>query len=205
MNPLILIGTSALIAMVPVGLGLLTSYLKLSLVFGFLRSAFNSQQTPSGLVIMALSLALSVQVMRPVVKQSLAGISVQRVKEISERPQLISAAELQAVLTPWREFWLRHAGRRELAVLTGADVATCDLGQIIAAFVLSELKEAFAMGLALLLPFLAIDLIVSSLLVGLGLTMLTPNAISLPLKLLLFVWCDGWLYLSHGLLASYSG
>jgi type III secretion protein R len=122
------------------------------------------------------------------------------------------------VFVPWREFLEKHSGPRELAALLdldqggGAKVISSSesmrsqqppLRVVLPAFVISELKEAFTMGFLVLLPFLLIDLIVANILAGLGMFMMSPAMISLPIKILLFVMSDAWLVIIRGLVLSY--
>ena len=122
---------------------------------------------------------------------------------------------------PWLKFMADHTGSREIRSLTQLNAEPKSGDEIpqeilrtevinhprilIPAFMLTELKQAFAMGFVLLLPFLVIDLIVANVLAGLGMFMVSPSMISLPLKLLLFVVSDGWILLSRGLILSYVG
>jgi len=128
-------------------------------------------------------------------------------------PTLPSLETWKPVLEPWEAFLMKHAGERELRVLQeisppksaqqSLEKRPMDLRSLLTAFILTELKEGFAMGFVLLLPFLVIDLIVSNVLAGMGMFMVSPTLISLPLKLLLFVVSDGWLLLSRSLILSY--
>ena len=164
---------------------------------------------------MSLSLAISLYIMGPTWDASMrAGGDIQ-FAQLLEKPSLKSVQALAPLLEPWREFMSRHAGERELLAVQSfaehsqtqkpAERAKLDVGWrgIMLAFVLTELRQAFAMGFVLLLPFLVIDLIVANILVGLGMFMVTPAMISLPLKLMLFIAADGWILLSRGLIHSY--
>jgi flagellar biosynthetic protein FliP len=124
-------------------------------------------------------------------------------------------SRLIEVLGPWRNFLLAHAGERELAVFSrlgkgraaveDVPVKREDLAipVILGAFVVSEIKAGFLIALFLLLPFFVIDLIVANILVGMGLTMMSPVIVSLPLKLMLFISADGWLLLAQSLIRAY--
>ncbi len=118
------------------------------------------------------------------------------------------------VAVPWRDFLVTHAGEREVSTFMeltrgGAPGVTYDhprsltLGVALAAFVLSEIKGGFILAFLLLLPFFVIDIVISNVLVAMGLTMMSPTVVALPLKLLLFVSTDGWLLLARGLISSY--
>jgi len=126
--------------------------------------------------------------------------------------------QLSSAIAPWRRFLQANVGPHELAVLQPETVRASDdeLGTkqkiqpiepdllvLFSAFTLSEIKRGFLLGFLLLLPFLAIDLVVANILVGLGLTLISPIIVSLPLKVVLFVTSDGWLRLTEGLIHSY--
>jgi len=234
-NPFWIIVTTFAVALLPVLAGLLTSYIKVSIVLGMLRSALGAQQVPSGLVVMALSIALTGFIMAPTIEKTFQIADTIDFSLIKEAPSLDSISAFAPLLEPWREFMSKHSGSREIAVFEGLaeaiDYADSErpvdsvaenllllpievegeatseehisLRVLIPAFVLSELKGAFAMGFVLLLPFLVVDLIVANVLVGMGMFMVSPVMISLPLKLMLFVVADGWLLLSKGLIESY--
>jgi type III secretion protein R len=119
------------------------------------------------------------------------------------------------IVGPWRDFLLRHSGDREISVFksleqpgtAGVDVKEADqevsTNVALGAFVLSEIKKGFLIGVFLLVPFFVIDLVVANLLVALGLTMMSPVVVSLPIKLLLFISTDGWLLLARNLIQAY--
>ncbi len=213
-NPIWLVLASFLLALAPILVGLLTSYVKVSIVLGMLRNGIGAQQVPGALVVMALSIALTAFIMAPTIERT-SQIAI-GMKIEDRTPTVSDIKAIDPLLVPWREFMIKHAGNREIAALklmrpsltVGQEheigKESLSFGIILPAFVLSELKEAFAMGFVLLLPFLLIDLVVSNVLVGLGMMMVSPTMISLPLKLLLFVGCDGWILLSRGLINSYN-
>ena len=117
------------------------------------------------------------------------------------------------LVIPWKEFLVSHSGERELKtflVISGVEAKEGEsarkdvtLGVALGAFVLSEIKNGFVTAFILLLPFFVIDLVLANILVGMGLTMMSPSVVGLPLKLLLFVSTDGWLMLARGLITSY--
>jgi len=239
-HPIWLVVVAAAFAALPLVMGLFTAYVKISVVLGLLRSALGTQQVPSGLVIMALSVSLTIYTMAPVLDQSVRAIEQKKLDALIAAPSLAGFAALAPAIAPLRAFLVKHSGARELRVLSdlaahpnlagdgeaadegaraapfataigstmeeSADETSPDaisLNVLLPAFVLTELKEAFAMGFVLLLPFLVIDLIVANVLVGMGMMMVSPVMVSLPLKLVLFVVADGWLLLAKGLLQSY--
>lgn len=216
-HPVWLIVSAALLALVPVLAAMLTSYLKVSVVLGMLRNALGTQHVPDAVTTMALALGISVWIMGPVFQDSLNKVGTLSLTDLERRPTLAALEKFAPALEPWRAFLKTHAGEREVKALEALDQrpgqvdVTPDPKQplsmrlLIPAFVLSEIKEAFAMAFVLLLPFVVIDLIVANLLVGLGMTMVSPTMMSLPLKLLLFISVDGWLLLTRSLILSYQG
>jgi type III secretion protein R len=221
-HPYWLIVASVLLALLPMVVGLCSSYLKVSIVLGLLKSGLGTQQVPSALIVMALSVALSLRIMGPV------GVHTwELAQKIDHRvftaPPMQMFAECRPLFEPWREFMAAHSGVHEIEALLSleaqpadaqdttekraqkVDLAKHDFSMLIPAFVLTEIKEAFAMGFALLLPFLVIDLVVANVLAGLGMMMVSPAMVSLPLKLVLFVVADGWVLLAKGLILSYQG
>lgn len=227
MNPYWMIFITAFVALVPIALGLVTSYVKVSVVLSMVRNALGTQQVPGTLVIMALSFALTCFIMGPVVERSFENAKgVKLASLVNTQPNLELLNQAAGIFEPWREFLHRHSGARELGALQSLDAerATADravdaakpepakaptgaeqpaLRVLLPAFVLSELKEAFMMGFLVLLPFLVIDLIVANILAGMGMFMMSPTMISLPIKLLVFVLSDAWLIIIRGLVLSY--
>lgn len=214
-HPLWLVAVSAGLGFIPLVIGLATSYAKLSVVFGMLRNGLGTQQVPSGLIIMALSVALSLFVMAPLCQKIVQRAEQQTIPELTKAPTETLLQLMSTILEPWRDFLFEHAGKNEMSMLLGiehdaqAHVSTdphndtTNLRIVLTAFILTELKEAFAMGFVLLLPFLVIDLVVANILAGMGMYMVSPAMISLPLKLLLFVAADGWIVLTKSLIISY--
>lgn len=212
-NPIWLIVLSGMLALFPIVAGLMTSYIKISVVLGLLRNALGAQQVPSQLVVMGLTMAMTLYIMAPILNRSIEVADGLKI-EISESPKLSELKKLAPIFGPWREFLEKHAGKREMAVLAeeeskSTDAATPEANQpkslrlIWTAFIITELKQAFAMGFVLLIPFLVIDLIVANVLVGMGMSMVSPVLISLPIKILIFVVADGWLLLTQALIKSY--
>ncbi len=210
-HPLWIIGITFVVTLIPLIVGATTSYLKISIVFSLVRNGFGLQQTPNGLVVMVLSFALSLLVMSSVIDTTGKSIAEIPLEKLRTAPTAELLSQAQVVLRPWREFMLAHSGAREISVLrdlsAGATSTTQSesppLSVLLPAFILSELKEAFTMGFLLLLPFLVIDLVVANILAGLGMYMLSPAMISLPLKIIIFISIDGWLLLSRSLILSY--
>lgn len=185
------------LALLPFVFVLMTSFTRISIVLTFLRQAL-ATTVPSTHLIIGLSLILTAYVMHPVFRdiheQALAPYfkgDFAKEKDHSEVALLIEKS-----WPPLQEFMLSHTRQKDLLLF--ADLGKIDTSTtlswytIIPAFVLSELRTAFLMGFLLFLPFLVIDLVVTSLLMSLGMIMLPPVMISFPFKLLLFVIVDGW-------------
>jgi type III secretory pathway component EscR len=218
-NPIWLVVLSIGLALFPILIGMGTSYIKVSIVLGMLKSALGAQNTPGSIVIMAMSLALTVFVMSPVFEQTAVQLQAADIGEVVKDGDLKKISALSPVLEPWKSFISKHAGERERKVLRQLELemspktdAPKEVAQtntndsfriLIPAFVLTELRQAFTMGFMLLLPFVVVDLIVANILAGLGMFMVSPVMISLPLKLLLFVASDGWIVLTRALIGSY--
>lgn len=226
-NPISLMLLSLLVALLPIVIGVATSYIKVSIVLGMVRNALGTQQTPGNMVIMVLSLAITCFVMAPVFEQSKRLADENDLLGLLSQSSLDKLAAIKPVFEPWRKFMQLHTGQRELLALSQmvkvaskqeaiekpdvlqvddkpADPDIIAWRLLLPAFVLSELKQAFTMGFVLLLPFLVIDLIVANILVGLNMIMVSPIMVALPLKLILFVMSDGWLLITKGLINSYN-
>lgn len=214
-HPLWLIAAAVGLGAIPIILGVITSYLKVSIVLGMLRNALGIQQVPGNMVVMALSIAITFFIMGPVFERSIAEFDGPAFTNQLRNPPSHRFAELIApILKPWKEFMMQHAGEREVALfhelsevrgVHSQASSTNDSLRIVApAFVVSELKRAFTMAFMLLLPFLMLDLIVANILAGMGMQMMSPVMVSLPLKILLFVASDGWLLVTKALVHSYS-
>ncbi len=192
--PLQIVLLLTLLSFVPAILVTMTSFTRIAIVFHFLRQALGTQETPSNQILMGLTLFLTVFIMAPV---------GERINADALQPALsgqigVSEAVLRAT-PPLREFMLKQTRESDLALFV--DLAKVprpktreDLPMrvIIPAFVISELKTGFQMGFFLFIPFLLIDLVVSTTLLSMGMMQLPPAMISLPFKVLLFVMIDGW-------------
>ncbi len=218
-RPVVTVALLAALTLLPFALVLLTSFVKISVVLSIVRNAIGAPQVPPTMVVTGLAFVLSLFVMSPV----LSDIS-RELEPVLGRlgaatgPTETAGALLEAgrrASEPVRGFLVRHAHERDRAVFTDlgrrmrrpeerAGVADDDLLVLTPAFVTSELKEAFAIGFLLFIPFLVLDIVVANVLLSLGMQMLSPTTISLPFKLLLFVLVDGWLLLTRGLVLSYA-
>jgi type III secretion protein R len=207
----------ALFAIGPVVLVTLTSFVKLSVVLALLRNGLGTPDVPSGVVVAGIALVLSLFVMAPVIDDVVDAVAPGAADApLAERdwpdgaPAWLAAGE--RAKAPVAEFLARHAHAEDRATFAGlasrlrggAAVADDGLAVLAPSFVTSELAEAFAIGFLLLLPFLVIDLVVGLSLASLGLGATSPQAVALPLKLLLFVAVDGWRLLVEGLVLGYA-
>ncbi|MEX2658082.1 MAG: flagellar type III secretion system pore protein FliP [Acidimicrobiales bacterium] len=194
-----------LLGVAPALLIMLTSFTRIVVVLSLARSAIGVQSVPPNQVIVGLALFLSLFVMGP----TLAEINEEALQPLLEEEIEIGEAYDRAV-GPMREWMLSQAREDELALFIQAAgderPATPDdisLVALIPAFILSELKTAFIIGFVVFVPFLVIDMVVSSALMSMGMMMLPPVLISLPFKLLLFVMVDGWGLITRALLSSF--
>jgi flagellar biosynthesis protein FliP len=193
------------LSIVPALLFTVTGFTRILIVLGFIRNALGLQSTPPNQVLVGIALFLTLFVMMP---------TISAIKKDAYEPlihhQISTAAALQRGQEPLREFMFKQTRTQDLSLFvslahiktpkTRADVPTYVL---IPAFIMSELKTAFEIGFLIFLPFLLIDLIVSSTLMSMGMIMLPPSFISLPFKILLFVLVDGWDLITHSLVASF--
>jgi type III secretion protein R len=211
-DPISLALAFAMLALLPTVAVVSTTFLKLTVVMSLLRNALGIQQIPPNLALYGLSLILSVYIMAPV------GHEIH--KELTNQPQVTRSVDkmIQAVgrgAEPLRGFMLKHSSRenRDFFAKTVIDlwgpelasqVKTTDFIILLPSFMVTELTEAFKIGFLLFLPFVVIDLIVSNILLAMGMMMVSPTMISMPLKLFLFVMVDGWTRLIRGLILTYA-
>jgi flagellar biosynthetic protein FliP len=170
-----------------------------------LRQAFGMQQTPPNTVLISLALFLTLFSMAPVLKQ----INEQAYTPFME-DKLDFQAAAQNAMEPLRTFMLSQTHESDLALLIDisggprpANADGIDSLQLIPAFMLSELKTAFQIGFVIFLPFLLIDIVVASVLMSMGMLMVPPMMISLPIKILMFVLIDGWNLVVGSLVGSF--
>jgi len=193
------------LSVIPILLISMTSFTRIVIVLAMLRHALGLPQTPPNSVIITLAICLTYFSMSPV---------IDRVNETAIAPllaQKITAPEAMEIgAKPIRTFMVSQTRESDLrAVLEMARVPMPDsvddvrFAHLMPAFLLSELKTAFQIGFVIFLPFLLIDLVVAAALMALGMIMVPPATISLPLKILLFVLIDGWVLVSRSLLSSY--
>jgi flagellar biosynthetic protein FliP len=193
-----------LLTLAPSMVILMTSFTRIVIVLGFVRTALGVPSAPSNQIIVGLSLFLTFFIMGPV---------FDRVNAEALQPymsgQMTSAQAFDKASVPVREFMLHQTRTRdlefflELGRFGPTPVADLPMRVIIPAFVISELQTAFQMGFLLFLPFLVIDFLVSSVLMALGMMMMPPTVVALPFKLLLFVLVDGWHLVVKSLVESF--
>jgi flagellar biosynthetic protein FliP len=182
-----------------------TSFTRIIIVLSMLRHALGMQETPPNIVLISLALFLTLFVMMPVVKQ---------VGEDAWRPftkgELDAGQALDKAMVPLREFMIRQTREQDMALMVEISHSPVPQAaeevssvQLIPAFMLSELKSAFQIGFVIFLPFLLIDLLVSSVLMSMGMFMVPPVVISLPIKVLMFVLIDGWNLVMRSILGSF--
>ncbi len=194
-----------LLTFIPAALVIMTSFTRIAIVFHFLRQALGTQDMPSNQMLVGLTLFLTVFIMAPV---------GERIHELAVAPAIagkISVTDaLERGAPPLRTFMLKQTREADLALFvelgklprpkTPDDLP---MAVVIPAFAISELKTGFQMGFFLFVPFLLIDLIVSTTLLSMGMLQLPPAMISLPFKILLFVMIDGWNLLVASLVRSF--
>ncbi|MGR9053849.1 MAG: flagellar type III secretion system pore protein FliP [Gammaproteobacteria bacterium] len=194
-----------LLSLLPALLLTMTSFTRIMIVLSLLRQALGTAQTPSNQILLGLSLFLTMFVMMPV---------FEKVNTVAVQPYLEEKINLMTALEnasePFKQFMLKQTRETDLEMflrisgheaLESADDVPFSL--LLPAYVTSELKTAFQIGFLIFLPFLIIDLVVSSVLMSMGMMMLSPMIISLPFKLMLFVMADGWALIIEMLAASF--
>lgn len=200
-----IIALLTVLSLAPAILILMTSFTRLIVAFSFLRQALGTQQMPPNQVMVGLALFLTFFIMTPVWQQiNDKALKPYLSEEISQEEAFKNAAG------PLRQFMLKQTRRKDLALFmdmaklgkpkTAEDIP---LSVIVPSFVISELKTSFIIGFVLYVPFLIIDMVVSSVLLSMGMMMLPPIMISLPFKLILFVLMDGWHLLVGSLVKSF--
>jgi len=193
------------LTLLPAGLMMMTSFTRIIIVLAILRQALGTAQTPTTQTLVGLALFLTIFIMMPVFEAGYdAGVKPYMEEKIEAEVAVKKAVE------PFRKFMLAQTRDSDLnlfASLSGnEDVESYDdvpLSMLLPAFVTSELKTAFQIGFMIFIPFLIIDLVVASVLMAMGMMMLSPLIISLPFKLMLFVLVDGWALIMGTLASSF--
>ena len=211
-NPVMLLGLTALLGVMPFMIMMTTSYVKIVVVITLMRNALGVQQVPPAMAINGLAMILTFFIMGPVGMQIYDTVVAHPFSEGHTASQMIqlakdaspplrdfmtrntSPAVGQALLATAKRIWPAHAQN---------SITKDNMLILIPSYTISEFTKAFQIGFLLYLPFIAIDLIISNILLAMGMMMVSPMTISLPFKMLLFVTLDGWLKISQGLLLSY--
>lgn len=203
--PLDVLAGLTLLSIAPFVLVLSTSFVRIVVVLSLVRSAIGVAALPPNVVLTGLALILTFVIMTPTFER----ISREAIEPYAAG-RLSQSAFLDRAADPLRGFMLRQTKATDIGVFARVAhrppderPAAAPLTVLVPAFVVGELRSAFAIGVALYLPFVAIDLAVAAILMGLGMFMLSPPVISLPCKLLLFVLVDGWALVCHGVVTSF--
>jgi flagellar biosynthesis protein FliP len=200
-------GLVTALSLLPAILVAMTSFSRFIIVVSILRAGLGLQTTPATIILVSLSLVLTFYVMAPVMDRSYnEGILPLIEKRLDEREALPRIAE------PFRKFMLANVRDKDLQLfsdlaekrgLAAAEGETVPYRVLVPAFMISELRRGFEIGFLIILPFLVIDLIVSTVTMAMGMMMMPPTVIALPLKILFFVLADGWHMLAGSLVESY--
>ncbi|MEE4245124.1 MAG: flagellar type III secretion system pore protein FliP [Kangiellaceae bacterium] len=174
---------------------MMTSFIRISVVFAIMRQALGLQQTPSNQILIGLTLFLTFFIMSPVITE----INDSAIQPYMNE-EMSSTQAMEAAVLPLKRFMLAQLRENDLQMF--ADIAGVELVEnsyidtpfsiIVPAFITSELKTAFQIGFLIFIPFLVIDLVIASILMAMGMMMLSPMIVSLPFKIMLFVLIDGW-------------
>lgn len=213
-QPLEIIILLTLIALAPSLLIMMTCFMRIVIVLGFLRSAMQTQNTPPNMVLTGIALFLTIFIMAPVFSE---------INDTAYQPyvneKITTEEALETASVPLKRFMLKQTSNDDLEffiklskteIPEGTELTDeykqteLPLTTIIPSFIISELKRAFQMGFMIFLPFLIIDIVVGSTLMSMGMMMLPPAMISMPFKILVFVLADGWNLMIGSLVSSYN-
>lgn len=197
----LMLGLSALL---PAALMTMTCFTRVVIVLSFVRQGLGTQNVPPNLVITGLALFITLFVMQP----TFAEID-QKAYQPYLQKQMTGPKALETGLDIYKKFMLRQTRKQDLALFLHLSKTTVEKAEdtpfltVVPAFLISELKTAFIMGFCIYLPFLMVDLVVSSVLTSMGMVMMPPVTISAPFKILLFVLADGWHLVTYAIALSY--
>ncbi|MDH5560985.1 MAG: flagellar type III secretion system pore protein FliP, partial [Deltaproteobacteria bacterium] len=184
-----------------------TSFTRIIIVLSFLRNALGTQQSPPNQVLIGVAMFLTFLIMAPV----WTGVYDDALKPYFDH-QVSQKVALNRAAVPLKKFMIKFTREKDLSLFVRIakikrpkNIDDVPIWVVIPAFVISELKTAFQMGFIIYIPFLVIDMVVSSVLMAMGMMMLPPIMISLPFKLMLFVLVDGWYLLTASLVKSFTG
>jgi len=206
LNPVLqLLAVMSLFSFLPFVFVCMTSFLRYSIVFSFLKQALGTQQLPPSMVLIGLSIILTFYTMGPVFQQ---------MWDMGAKPYNQSGNLVLAVTEgskPLKEFMMKQTRQDDLAFFvelahknapkTPEDIT---IWEVAPAYIISELKTSFEIGFIIFVPFIVLDLVIANVLLALGMFMLSPTIISLPFKLLIFIAVDGWSLIVHGLVGSFN-
>ena len=194
-----------LLVLAPTLLLMVTSFTRIVIVFSLLKQAMGLQQTPPAQVIISLSLILTIFIMEPYAKKSWEDAIVPYMNEKMGYEEAFTKG-----VKPFKEFMIKNTRESDLALFyrikkepNPKNIDDVPLTLLMPAFIVSELRTAFEIGFLIFLPFLVIDIIVASILMSLGMMMLPPVMISLPIKLIFFIIVDGWALIIGNLAQSF--
>lgn len=183
-----------IIALAPSILIMMTSFTRVIVILHFIRSALGTQQSPPNQVLIGLALFITLFIMSPVIAQ----INEQAIKPYNQG-SISQKVAIEKGMKPLKEFMINQTYEKDLQLFIGmSNIETVENVEelpatvIIPSFIISELKKGFMIGFIIYIPFLAIDMIVASTLMAMGMMMLPPTSIAIPFKILLFVMVDGW-------------
>ncbi|WP_438446906.1 flagellar type III secretion system pore protein FliP [Gorillibacterium sp. sgz5001074] len=194
------------LTLAPSILVLMTSFTRIVIVLGFVRTSLGTNQMPPNQVLIGLALFISLFIMSPTIGE---------INQVAYQPyvkgQITQTEALAKAAVPLKHFMGEHTREKDLKLFLDYSKAETPTGfddtpltALIPAYVISELKSAFQMGFMIFIPFLVIDMVISSTLMAMGMMMLPPVMISLPFKILLFILVDGWYLVVKSLLESYT-
>ncbi len=203
--PFQILAALSILTLAPYLLIMMTSFIRVAIVLSFIRSALGTQQVPPTQVLMGLAIFLTFFIMAPVGNK----VNTEALQPFM-KGEMQTAEFVNKALEPIRDFMFRQVREKDLVLFiklaqmkkpkTKADVP---IHVLIPAFMISEIKTAFEIGFAIYIPFLVVDMVVSSVLMSMGMFMLSPMTISMPFKLLLFVMVDGWGIIIESLVKSF--
>lgn len=220
-HPLSLIVLATVFSLLPFFLLCFTPFIKFSIVFSLVKNSFGVQQFPSSAVTSLLCLILSIYVMKPIILD----IKEQTVEEVTAIQNMLLSKKknkndfqkqsaliqnfISKAVTPLTKFLQENSAEKEKDYFSRSwnskksnSLAQEKIVVLLPAFIITQLKEGFILGVALYLPLLFVDLLVTNILIALGINMISPTIISLPLKLMLFISGDAWLKLCSSLLGN---
>jgi type III secretion apparatus protein, YscR/HrcR family len=219
-RPILILVALVALALVPILMIMITSFVKIAVVLALIRTALGTQQIPPNQVVTGMAMILTLYIMVPVGIETYHATT--GVLQATSNQGFFSQATVGLLeegfnkgKEPMRKFLMKHASIKDRTLFYNLakkmrapedrdSVGPDDFQIIIPAFVVSELSEAFQIGFVIFLPFLVIDMVVANVLLSLGMFQLSPITVSLPFKLLLFVLVDGWFLITRGLIIGYS-